>query len=406
MYRISYGARKTKVYVSGPDIYIRYYQSVNPWTMYGERVKVLTVNDHLGQVVSGIDQQQKNIDIRIKKARNSLFSLPGPAFSYKCHVSPTVKLHLFRTFTCPILRSRLSSFALRKGKIDQVSLFQRKTLKSFLKLSKSAPTPAVHFLLSELPVEGKIHRDMFSLFYQVWYNQNTKIHQIVKYLLQSSNNNSRTWSVNLRHICKMYGLPDPLTWILTDPPSKSQFNQDIKNKIIIYYENELRILANNNSKMKYLNVSLLDLHWRHHPSISGVLTSDEVRKLRPHLKMLCGDYYTYEMKAEQHTGISPHYRLCYHDRDSVSHIISVCQSLSVTRDRIISEMLKLTPLLDTYKGNEEQMTQFILDPSSFNLPQRFNNNDSILISLYRISRDLCFALDKERIIKLCTIQSQ
>ena len=38
---------------------IDYYQSVNPWTMYGEIVKVVTDNDHLGQVVSGIDQQQK-----------------------------------------------------------------------------------------------------------------------------------------------------------------------------------------------------------------------------------------------------------------------------------------------------------------------------------------------------------
>ena len=149
MYRISYGASKTKVSVSGPERDIHYYQSVNTWTMYGERVKVVTDNDHLGQVVSRIDQQQKNIGVRIKKTRNYLFSLLGPAFSYKCHVSPIVKLHLFRTFMCPILRSGLSSFALRKSKIDELSLF------SFLKFSKSAATPAVHFLLSELPVEGK-----------------------------------------------------------------------------------------------------------------------------------------------------------------------------------------------------------------------------------------------------------
>ena len=107
MYRISYGATKTKVSVSGSDIDMRYYQSVNSWKMYGDQVQVVIDNEHLGQVVSGIDQQQKNIDLRIKKARGSLFSLLGPAFSYKCNLSPEVKLYIYRTFTCPILRSGL-----------------------------------------------------------------------------------------------------------------------------------------------------------------------------------------------------------------------------------------------------------------------------------------------------------
>ena len=119
-------------------------------------------------------------------------------------LSPLVKIHIFRTFTCPILRSGLSSFALRTQQITPISLLHRKVLKSILHLSKSAPTPAIHFLLGELPMEGRLHCDMFALFYSVWCNPQTKIHQIVKYLLINSPENSRTWSVNLRHISKMY----------------------------------------------------------------------------------------------------------------------------------------------------------------------------------------------------------
>ena len=37
-------------------------------------------NDHLGQIVSGVDQEQKNVDLKIIKARNALFGLLGPAF--------------------------------------------------------------------------------------------------------------------------------------------------------------------------------------------------------------------------------------------------------------------------------------------------------------------------------------
>jgi hypothetical protein len=55
-------------------------------------------------------------------------------------------------------------------------------------------------------MEGKVHRDMFSLFYGVWSNPDTKIYQIVKYLLATSPENSTTWAINLRHICQMYNL--------------------------------------------------------------------------------------------------------------------------------------------------------------------------------------------------------
>ena len=61
-------------------------------------------NDHLGQVVSGVCQEQKNVDTRIAKGRKNLFGMLGPAFAYKCQLSPVVKLHLFRTYTCPIHR--------------------------------------------------------------------------------------------------------------------------------------------------------------------------------------------------------------------------------------------------------------------------------------------------------------
>ena len=123
-------------------------------------VKVVENNEHLSQIVSGKRQEEKNVDLRLQKGRKSLFGLLGAGFSFKCFLSPVVKLHIFRTYTCPVLRSGLSSFSLRSSQLESLSLFQRKTLKSILKLSITAPTPAVHFLTGELPIEGKIHRDI------------------------------------------------------------------------------------------------------------------------------------------------------------------------------------------------------------------------------------------------------
>ena len=129
-----------------------------------------------------------------------------------------MKLHLYRTYTCPILRSGLSTFPIRKPSLEPLSLFQRKTLRAILKLSKNSSIPAIHFLTGELPIEGKIHRDVFSLFFSIWSNPNTKIYEIVKCLLQMSTKNSRTWSIFLRNLSEMYGLEDPLTCLLSDPP--------------------------------------------------------------------------------------------------------------------------------------------------------------------------------------------
>ena len=44
----------------------------------------------------------------------------------------------------------------------------------------------------------------------------------------------------------------------------------------------------------------------------------------------------------------------------------------------------------------EILIQFVLDPSSMNLSQRVHLNDPILPELFKLSRDLCFAINKNR----------
>ena len=158
-------------------------------------------------------------------------------------------------------------------------------------------------------MEAKIHRDVFSLFYSVWSNPDSKIYQLVKYLLQTSAPNSRTWAVHLRHLTKLYGLSDPLEYLKSDPPTKSVFKEHILTKICAHHENVLREMARNNSRMKYFYVTLSGLRGRHHPALSNIVTAHEVRKSRLHLKMLGGDFFTYQVKAKQ-SGGSPHCRSC------------------------------------------------------------------------------------------------
>ena len=371
--------------------------------MDGGVVQVVEDNEHLGQIVSGKNQEVKNVDLRLEKSRQNLYSFLGAGFSYKCLLSPLLKLHILRTFTCPISRSGLSSFALRSSCLEPLSVFQRKTLKSILKLSLTAPTPAIHFLTGELPIEGKIHKDIFSLFYCIWANPDLKIHDIVKYLLEYSCDNSRTWSAHIRHLSIQYDLEDPLMCLRRDAPSKAVYKEMISTKITVYYENKLRKSAAANQNMKYLNVSASGLRGRHHPALSTLVTTHVVKFARQHTKFLSGNYLTYKIKSDQ-SGGSPRCRICDSDSDeTICHVVVICQGMADDRNRLLEQFKELCRTtkneicFEEIMKNDEQLCQFIIDPTSLNLHARVSLYDPVAPQFYKLSRDFCHIIDKKRI---------
>ena len=331
------------------------------------------------------------------------FGLLGSSFAFKCFLSPVLKLHIFRMYISPVMCSGLSSFALQKTQMEPLVLFERKLIKSILKLSSTAPTTAIYFLTGELPVEGKIHKDVFSNFFSIWNNPDTKIHELIKYLLKTSADNSRTWAIFLRHLCKRYGLEDPLVYLGRDPPARSAWKELVSTKITAYFERKLRAAASTNRRMNFLNTYTCNLKGRHHPSLSNMITTWDVKRSRAHLKFLSGNYLTYEVKAEQ-TGGSSICKICQTGSvETVSHIISSCSGMATERDKLFLDLRNLCTLtknnlsLDNFMHSENVLTQFILDPTSLNLSIRVSLQDPIVSAFYRLSRDICFILDKTRL---------
>ena len=206
--------------------------------MNGEKIPVVENNEHLGQIVSGIDQEQKNIDFRINKARKALYSLLGPCFNTKCQLNFKLKMHLYRTFICPVLCAGLSTFVITDRLMESLNLFHRKCLKGILCVSKRCPTPGVHFILSEPPIEVQIHREVFNLFYTVWTNPQTKLFEIISYILANLNDKSHTWCKYLTNLCQQYGIRKPSELIKESPPTKSSYKKNIENTILAFHEKE------------------------------------------------------------------------------------------------------------------------------------------------------------------------
>ena len=112
--------------------------------------------------------------------------------------------------------------------------------------------------------------------------------------MEHSANNSRTWSRHVKNLALMYDLEIFLPNLSDPPPENNIYKANILTKITKYWELKLRKDAQNNSKMKFLNVNLIGLPGRCHPALCNIRTTKQVSRMRPHIKMLCGDCYTHE----------------------------------------------------------------------------------------------------------------
>ena len=193
--------------------------------------------------------------------------------------------------------------------MESLSIYHRKILKGILHVSKQCPSPAIYFALAEAPIEETIHREVFSFFFNIWINPQTKLFKIISNIWENICESSKTWCLYLRKLCLQYGIEDPSILLKKKPPPKNEFKRDIETRILSFHERELRKRAAEIRRMKYFNCSLLGLSAECHPSIKGIYSTNEVKRSRIHIKMLLGDLYTYEVKSQQ-LGGSPHCRNC------------------------------------------------------------------------------------------------
>ena len=133
----------------------------------------------------------------------SLISLLGFSYSEICQISPVTKLHIMRVYINRVMESGMLSYSLRNNNLCSLEIFQRKSLKSVLKFSTEAPNSSLFFLTGEIPIKAQLHQDIFSLFHNVWSNPESKIDNLVAYLLEMSSANSHTWCAHVRNLSRM-----------------------------------------------------------------------------------------------------------------------------------------------------------------------------------------------------------
>ena len=231
---------------------------------------------------------------------------------------------------------------IRPANVKALLIFHNKILRGLLKLSKTCPVPALHFLLGELPFEAHVQINTLLLFHNVWTNPDIKVHEMVKYILRMCDNSSTTWSNHIQLLCQKYSLPSPLHLLENEAPwSKETWKCHVKTNVTVFHEQKLRAASATNSRMNYLNVQLHGLSGHPHPALAGILTTRDTKKLRHHIKFLAGDYLTAERQAKDQPHLSPACKLCLALVESPEHVIISCQALADIRHRLFPELMNV-----------------------------------------------------------------
>ena len=257
-------------------------------------------------------------------------------------------------------------------------------------------------------MEATLHMDVLSLFHSIWSNKETAAFSILQYILKMGDTNSLTWSIHVRNLFLLYNLPDPLTLLSEAPWSKERWKAHYTIKIRSHHEKLLRESASTNSKMEWFNISLIGLTGRHHPILHNITTTRQAEQARPQIKMLCGDYLTMDRLVQDRQSGDPSCQLCPSPTspppETLPHLLTECRGTADLRERIFPQLLTTLnklypshPLLQSPLSHHRldyTLTQFLIDPTSFNLPQCYRLGGPYTSEVFDITRSLCSAMDR------------
>ena len=161
--------------------------------------------------------------------------------------------------------------------------------------------------------------------------------------------------------------------------------------------------------MECLNVQLAGLSRRPHPVLTSVTTTQDIPKIRLHLKFLTSDYPPYYPLARDQGTNDSYCRLCTSSCEDTKHILTECRATSDHREKLLPELLNTvasidpnSKILDLLTMTNQVLTHFMLDCGSPNLPNSYRLSYSHP-HIHRLSRDWCFTMNNARTNLLKTL---
>ncbi|MCG8033679.1 MAG: endonuclease/exonuclease/phosphatase family protein [Candidatus Thiodiazotropha taylori] len=379
-------------------------ETVSTWTLGTNPMSVKENSEHLGLIRGGSFEGQANVTNRISLARRTLYSLIKTGMHGSNGLNPKVSYKMYQCYVLPRLLFGLETIFLLKKHIKMLSDFHLDTLRKLQALPNRTSCAAVLLLLGALPLEAELDKRHLSLLFSCLKSGNSKLVSLATRQSLFYDSEGRSFFTRVHCMLDKYGLPG-IDSICNLDISKDQWKIKTKCAIRQYWSEKLRLDAYEKSTLKYCNIPCLQIGQTHHVWDSIESTRLEVRRGVIKCRIVTGTYIVQTLRSKfNQYQIDSTCPLCRAEDEDIEHMLLRCSALHSTRKEPFKKLKDyIVGITDinfwrSFFSNKENLIKLIIDCSQLTELQTVTNMD--ILTVERLSRNLCFALHTKRLNKL------
>jgi hypothetical protein len=412
-YHVELVPEKTKLLCFSPSTLqssAYYWKLVSPVSLGSFKIEFSNEAEHVG-ILRSVDGNLPNVMSRMSAHTRALRAVLPAGLARSHSGNPAASLRIQLLYGAPVLLSGLGSLVLSKSEMDILQQYYKKSLERLQRLHQATPDSVVYFLGGSLPLKALHHMHQLSHLSMIaQLGPNHILHRLGCQTLSTAKPSSHSWFLQVREICSLYSLPDPVS-TLSNPPSKVIFKKKVKSAIVDYWEKKLRYDASQLDSLVFFSPNFHSLTKPHPIWTSAGSNPYEVEKACIQARMMSGRYRTCWLSRHwSNSDGSCSLPTCTlaPTPGSLIHILTQCQDLRPARQRVFSlwaDFIQDKPFLFnvikkyTVDASPLLQVQFLLDctvlPDVITLRQK--QGKCVYDSLLYLTRTYCFSVHKTRL---------
>ena len=321
---------------------------------------------HVGIARTANNTNKETVQNRVKRARQTSYSLMGAGLHGLNGAGPTVSMIQYTTYVVPTLLYGLEALVLHADDIQHLEKFHRKCLRYIQHLPQSTATCALYLLLGVLPIEAQLHRNILNFFRNIIDKENNSppseyMRHIIIRQLAIKEDVSSSWVAMVRKLLRTYGLASAYT-LLENTPSKRQWKKVLDVAIWSHWQQILKEEANTMPTMEFLNADGCEAG-KLHPVWRNTTSQLDILKATVKAQLLVKRYplSTSRTAGKKWSNTCP---LCEKEPETTAHFLLRCNELNNIRQQYLPK------ITTDYDLPPDDIVKLILDSSYIteNLP--------------------------------------
>ena len=381
------------------------YIPFNPISIDEQTVDFSSEAEHVG-VTRSCDGNMPNLLKRISAHRKALHAslAAGASRGHRANIAATLKLE--KIYAMPVLFSGLASLVLNNYEVNCVDHHYTNILQQLLKLHTGTPRAVVYFLSGSLPAKAILHVKQLGLFSMISHLPDDPLFLHARSVLTTHPPTSKSWFVQIRSLCLMYGLPHPLGQ-LESPLPKPEFKKLVRSLVLDHWEQHLRQEVSHLPSLRYFHPEYHSLAHPHPILWTAGANPHEVTKAVVQTKMLSGRYRVASLTRHfgpDKSGSCPAPCCPSTEIETLEHLLVSCPYYRPTREKITrlwtsTEHPSVSVLLlSMLAGPTPALVQFLLDPSinPLVISMTDKHGKGPLLVLFHMTRSWCYSIHIQR----------